>query len=59
MALPEASELEPVVVTATSADRLASDAPASISVITREQIKARAVLDLSTRGADHLLPLKC
>lgn len=41
------SELDPVVVTATATDRLASDAPASISVITREQIQARAVLDLS------------
>ncbi|WP_325167146.1 TonB-dependent receptor [Stenotrophomonas sp. S41] len=46
-AAPEASELDPVVVTATATDRLASDAPASISVITREQIQARAVLDLS------------
>lgn len=46
-ASPEASELDPVVVTATATDRLASDAPASISVITREQIQARAVLDLS------------
>jgi len=46
-ASPEASELDPVVVTATATDRLASDAPASISVITREQIQTRAVLDLS------------
>ncbi|MER2176430.1 MAG: TonB-dependent receptor plug domain-containing protein, partial [Stenotrophomonas maltophilia] len=46
-AVPQASELDPVVVTATATDRLASDAPASISVITREQIHARAVLDLS------------
>lgn len=46
-ASPEASELDPVVVTATATDRLASDAPASISVITREQIHARPVLDLS------------
>lgn len=46
-AAPETSELDPVVVTATATDRLASDAPASISVITREQIQARAVLDLS------------
>jgi len=45
-AAPEASELDPVVVTATATDRLASDAPASISVVTREQIQARAVLDL-------------
>ncbi|MCC7635378.1 TonB-dependent receptor domain-containing protein [Stenotrophomonas rhizophila] len=47
VAAPQASELDPVVVTATATDRLASDAPASISVITREQIQARAVLDLS------------
>lgn len=46
-ASPAASELDPVVVTATATDRLASDAPASISVITREQIHARPVLDLS------------
>ncbi|WP_102944333.1 TonB-dependent receptor [Stenotrophomonas sp. VV52] len=47
IAAPAALELDPVVVTATATDRLASDAPASISVITREQIQARAVLDLS------------
>ena len=47
LAAPEATQLDPVVVTATATDRLASDAPASISVITREQIQARAVLDLS------------
>lgn len=54
MALPEAGELDPVVVTSTSADRLASDAPAFIRVITREQIRARAVLDLG-KGA----PVTC
>ncbi|PTS72467.1 TonB-dependent receptor [Stenotrophomonas sp. HMWF022] len=41
------SQLDPVVVTATATDRLASDAPASISVITREQIQLRPVLDLA------------
>lgn len=46
-AAPDPKELDPVVVTATATDRLASDAPASISVITREQIQSRAVLDLS------------
>jgi len=46
-AAPGASDLDPVVVTATVTDRLASDAPASISVITREQIQARPVLDLA------------
>lgn len=40
-------DLDPIVVTATATDRLASDAPASINVITREQIQTRAVLDLS------------
>lgn len=41
------SQLDPIVVTATATDRLASDAPASISVITREQIQLRPVLDLA------------
>ena len=40
-------ELDPVVVTATATARQASDAPASISVITREQLALRPVLDLS------------
>lgn len=40
-------ELDPVVVTATATARLASDAPASIEVITREQLDLRPVLDLS------------
>ncbi len=39
--------LDPVVVTATATSRHASDAPASISVIDREQLQLRPVLDLS------------
>ena len=46
-ATPETRELDTVVVTATATDRLASDAPASVSVITREQLDLKPVLDLS------------
>ncbi len=44
---PNAPQLDRVVVTATATDRLVSDAPASVSVITREQIHMRPVLDLA------------
>ncbi len=44
---PDAHDLDPVVVTATTTARLASDAPASVSVITREQLDLRPVLDLT------------
>lgn len=43
----DAVDLGPVVVTATATHRDASDAPASISVIDREQLRMRPVLDLS------------
>lgn len=46
-AAADARQLDPVVVTATATDRLASDAPASINVVTREQIQMRPVLDLA------------
>lgn len=42
-----AAELPAVVVTATATERQLDDAPASISVITREQLQQRPVMDLS------------
>ena len=42
-----ASELPAVVVTATATERQLDDAPASISVVTREQLQQRPVMDLS------------
>ena len=41
------AELDPIVVTATATQRHASDAPASVSVISREQLQMRPVLDLA------------
>ena len=53
-----ALELEEVVVTATRVERLITDIPASVSVITREEIEksyARAVDDLLRREAGVLV----
>jgi outer membrane receptor for ferrienterochelin and colicins len=41
------SALQPIVVTATSTERRLQDAPASISVITREELESRPVQDLA------------
>ncbi|KAF1687967.1 TonB-dependent receptor [Pseudoxanthomonas broegbernensis] len=44
---PSATDLERVVVTATRTEQNLDDAPASISVITREELRQRPVQDLS------------
>ncbi|MFT3762280.1 MAG: TonB-dependent receptor [Pseudoxanthomonas sp.] len=43
----KATELQTIVVTATATEKDLKDAPASISVVTREELDLRPVLDLS------------
>jgi outer membrane receptor for ferrienterochelin and colicins len=52
----EALHLEPTVITATSTEYQLSDAPASVTIITREQLSLRPVQDLedALRGTPSL-----
>lgn len=52
-ATADATDIAPVVVTATATEKRLDDAPASMTVITREALQQRPVLDLSDalRGA--------
>jgi outer membrane receptor for ferrienterochelin and colicins len=42
-----ATQLEPVVITATSGERFLKDAPASVTVVTGEELRERPVRDLA------------